>query len=573
MGLKSILCAFLYLSASIDGQCNTVYQRKEIRQLSSAEIQAFFQAVRTLNSGNQPSKYASFVKTHLTYAPNNHGTANFLVWHRLFLREFEKALQAVNPNVALPYWNWSYDSQAPELSGVLSDNYFGGEGTGQNNCVTKGQFANWQCYYDYNINASPHCLARKFNGGDGTISAFYSPEAIQSLITNSKTYDQLRQQIEYAPHGSVHNGVGGDMQTMASTNDPLFWLHHAFIDKIYHDWQQANPSLANTISGKNQNNRDVGLNDIQAPFNVPSSAGLNINSLCYTYTQDGVDITKPPQVNNTMPNPTSSSSSSSATPTSTLPSSNSSVASSSSSSGSSSTTSGSNTSTSSSSGSASSTPSSSTSSHGSYPTYSSYIPIPSYLPIKYNQLNINITIGVGVPIYNNIPITGPTYNDRQDPYKLRLPKPLPESWARMNNYPLTLVREQESKLAQVISAYNQIGFKSPVCLAKRPDLSSHLNIKLPIINLPILKPLPFAHPNYNPNISLPENDNSYPTSTSDYDTSPTSASNYDSNSPTGTQDCDQVISASSKRKHKKHHTKHHTKPDNQPTYVLPVYGH
>ncbi len=47
-----------------------------------------------------------------------------------------------------------------------------------------------------------------------------------------------------APHGQVHNVVGGAMSTSRSPADPTFWLHHSFIDKLWADWQAAKPRPA-----------------------------------------------------------------------------------------------------------------------------------------------------------------------------------------------------------------------------------------------------------------------------------------------------------------------------------------
>lgn len=46
-------------------------------------------------------------------------------------------------------------------------------------------------------------------------------------------------------HGEVHNWVGGNMANpKKSPNDPIFFLHHAFIDKVWADWQGTHhPSL------------------------------------------------------------------------------------------------------------------------------------------------------------------------------------------------------------------------------------------------------------------------------------------------------------------------------------------
>ena len=53
-------------------------------------------------------------------------------------------------------------------------------------------------------------------------------------------------------HNTGHNIVGGYMANpVFSPNDPLFWLHHAFIDKTWADWQASsngkNPPSPSTV--------------------------------------------------------------------------------------------------------------------------------------------------------------------------------------------------------------------------------------------------------------------------------------------------------------------------------------
>jgi tyrosinase len=38
-------------------------------------------------------------------------------------------------------------------------------------------------------------------------------------------------------HGRVHNWVGGNMSSPSSPNEPLFWMHHANLDRIWAEWQ------------------------------------------------------------------------------------------------------------------------------------------------------------------------------------------------------------------------------------------------------------------------------------------------------------------------------------------------
>lgn len=40
----------------------------------------------------------------------------------------------------------------------------------------------------------------------------------------------------------LHGLVGGTMGTASSPADPIFWLHHGFIDKLFADWQILNPA-------------------------------------------------------------------------------------------------------------------------------------------------------------------------------------------------------------------------------------------------------------------------------------------------------------------------------------------
>ena len=55
----------------------------------------------------------------------------------------------------------------------------------------------------------------------------------------------------HTPTWLAHNAVGGDMAGAASPTDPLFWLHHAFIDKTWADWQASsngkNPPSPSTV--------------------------------------------------------------------------------------------------------------------------------------------------------------------------------------------------------------------------------------------------------------------------------------------------------------------------------------
>ncbi|KAJ3014561.1 UNVERIFIED_CONTAM: hypothetical protein HDU68_000228 [Siphonaria sp. JEL0065] len=80
----------------------------------------------------------------------------------------------------------------------------------------------------------------------------YTRAVVDNLVGTSQ-WTVFSQTLYSGPHAAVHNGVGGDFSfPPAAGNDPLFYIHHAMIDKIWSDWQINNPSQASIYSG----NRD-----------------------------------------------------------------------------------------------------------------------------------------------------------------------------------------------------------------------------------------------------------------------------------------------------------------------------
>jgi tyrosinase len=67
------------------------------------------------------------------------------------------------------------------------------------------------------------------------------------------TFDRAWPCIEGSPHAGGHGGVGGQMQNgVSSPGDPLFYLHHTWLDKVFWDWQARDRKARTTsISGTN----------------------------------------------------------------------------------------------------------------------------------------------------------------------------------------------------------------------------------------------------------------------------------------------------------------------------------
>ncbi|AFS81917.1 tyrosinase family protein [Candidatus Nitrosopumilus sediminis] len=277
-------------------------ERKNQSELSSQEKQDFVDAVLALKSSG---KYDQFVQMHVdamanptpsTGSPMMRNSAHrgpaFLPWHREYLRLFEIELQKINPSVNLPYWDWTVDNNLN--SSIFSDNFMGGNGNPSNgNRVETGPFAfdnNWELTID-----GP-ALRRTIGSSISSLPTSVQVDDCLSIATyDSAPWDatsdpatSFRNRLEgWLGTGNIHNRVhvwiGGSMTLGSSPNDPLFFLHHCFIDKIWAEWQQKPQSSGYLPTGGT--NTGHNLHDQMFPWSAgttPESV-LDISKLGYTY--------------------------------------------------------------------------------------------------------------------------------------------------------------------------------------------------------------------------------------------------------------------------------------------------
>jgi tyrosinase len=257
-------------------KCSSRYVRREIRDLSAAERTKLFNAIKKLNSGARPTVWDKYASYHVQGQGVFHGGPMFLPWHRMMLWRIEQDLRKADPTVALAYWDWSLDYNEPHKSPVLTDAFLGGDSQG--GCIKAGPFANWQVSVP-----TPHCLTRKYANGAQGIPPFTSDVVLGAIIDQAGEYEDFRQQIESVPHSMAHNGIGGDLGTMQSPNDPAFYFHHGFIDKLWYDWQQQDSSRLKEYYGVNRNGQKAKITDQLPYMNAAVRDALSTRSLCYTY--------------------------------------------------------------------------------------------------------------------------------------------------------------------------------------------------------------------------------------------------------------------------------------------------
>jgi tyrosinase len=153
-----------------------------------------------------PNSWNYWINIHVNRCP--HGIAYFLAWHRGFLYYFERQLRAISGDsgLVLPYWDYYTNPAIPaEFLSPTSNNplWVSRVNTNVRNALTLAPFAS-------------------------------------SVVNFPRNWSNpFEPNLENAPHNPVHDIIGGAMPTMRSPTDPLFWLHHANIDRLWVAWVAA----------------------------------------------------------------------------------------------------------------------------------------------------------------------------------------------------------------------------------------------------------------------------------------------------------------------------------------------
>ncbi|KAH7182157.1 hypothetical protein DER46DRAFT_491256, partial [Fusarium sp. MPI-SDFR-AT-0072] len=216
--------------------CRNPIKRVEWRELGDSDKQSYINAVKCLKTkssrlGLKISLYDDFANVHFYVLV--HFVAAFLPWHRYFTHVYEGALRECGYAGYATYCDWTKDVKKLAKSPIMSSKLgFGGDGSdtrkenifGDIRCVIDGPFSKLRPSY-YGISARvreyiPHCLQRRLADGE---------------IPDSISFARL-----YNGTNAIHSAIGGDMNPATSPNNPIFFLHHTQVDRLWWQWQQAN---------------------------------------------------------------------------------------------------------------------------------------------------------------------------------------------------------------------------------------------------------------------------------------------------------------------------------------------
>ncbi|CAG9983394.1 unnamed protein product [Clonostachys byssicola] len=242
-------------SASWNTTCSTPTERKAWNAMTDTEKSAYIEAELCLMNSTAKAgidgalnRWDELDWAHITQSNVIHNVGAFLPWHRYFVRVHEYLLQSeCGYEGGQPYWNETIDMDDLAGSEIFDpDTGFGGEG---GDCVTDGPFVNLTLHMSSNSTSDSYCLSRSLNSnGFQTGAQEYIDECY-----NTDTYEEAFECYQVNPHTAGHSAVGGTLlDVVGSPGEPIFYLHHANLDRLWWEWQQANlTSRLTDMGGRN----------------------------------------------------------------------------------------------------------------------------------------------------------------------------------------------------------------------------------------------------------------------------------------------------------------------------------
>lgn len=272
------------------------------------------------------STYDLFIVWHhlamSTFTPPTQGDRNaahrgpvFCPWHRFMLRQLELNLQRVlgDASFGLPYWDWAIDGQKTpalqKLSKVWSADAMGGSGSP----VTTGPFAflasdaaAFRVRLEADVNGrlvqTNHGLRRTLgaqtprlpNKLDVSGSLSLTPYDAPPWSTSSAGF---RNRLEgWAPpsppalHNRVHVWVGGDMLPSTSPNDPVFFMHHCNVDRLWEAWLTQHGRTYVPAQTEPASLKGHRINDLMASLVSAPVKPADVLDMTAVYTYDSLAV-------------------------------------------------------------------------------------------------------------------------------------------------------------------------------------------------------------------------------------------------------------------------------------------
>ena len=268
------------------------------RQFSDPTSWSFQAAVHGYFNGGPWPALVSPPQRNRLWQQCQHQTWFFLPWHRGYLTCFEAIVAKTVRELggpadwALPYWNYSSGGANARK---LPRAFLGRDTGGRPNPLWSPRRPQFDQNPDYQVpagitNTGPALAVRFFAGrSDGGSPGFGGPQT--DFMHYGGQLNLPSGALESQPHNLIHDALGGLMGNPdTAALDPIFWLHHCNIDRLWQVWLnrqggRANPDVARWLTGTrfrlhDQNGR---------PYDFTSSQMTDTRRVLHGFVYDDPD--------------------------------------------------------------------------------------------------------------------------------------------------------------------------------------------------------------------------------------------------------------------------------------------
>nr|KAG5689352.1 hypothetical protein BaRGS_019726 [Batillaria attramentaria] len=219
--------------------------RRDLSHLSEHDIASLKTALTVIQHDHGKGGWQAIGSTHgvpalcptpeaAEFACCVHGMPTFPHWHRLYTLEVDRALIHHGSDVAIPYWDWTLPID--HLPDVVTKRTYHDLKRDKDlpNPFARSYVEEAHAYTE----RDPQPELKKFSA-DGQHSVLFD-EVLLALEQDD--YCNFEVQFEVT-HNAIHYLVGGHHEhSMSSLHyssyDPIFFLHHSFVDKLWAVWQE-----------------------------------------------------------------------------------------------------------------------------------------------------------------------------------------------------------------------------------------------------------------------------------------------------------------------------------------------
>ncbi|SAK75871.1 putative tyrosinase [Caballeronia hypogeia] len=224
----------------------------------------YLNALRTMQAtpgSTSSNAWQYWANIHANYCP--HDKAYFLAWHRGYLYYLEQRLRTISGDTTLmlPYWDYyTYPTIPSEFTDTASGNPL----------------------YTSRVNTNAYQALSMTPFGTGVTN--YQIGLNNAFETN----------LETAPHDPVHDIIGGYMANISTAAlDPLFYLHHANLDRLWNAWTRRSTSKMPAATNSYWNGTFTYASNLSMARSLTRTVAGFPNP--YDYANDNMPTGLPPQ--------------------------------------------------------------------------------------------------------------------------------------------------------------------------------------------------------------------------------------------------------------------------------------